>query len=737
MNRLKAVIYRIVADILPRVFFSSEFLDPTRRKSGKKILIACSYFWPSIGGVESRVEQFAAKLVDAGYDVSVITPDFPGRDSNTRNGVAILSIPARKRVYGLLRWPFAVRAAVTGDHYDVCILIQDPRGELLWCVENLPAHRRTRIFVQPIITAEGYDQWKHNKRFRSRLSRLLHVADVAVAMTRTGPDVRFMLGSGLSPICIPNATQKPEPEMGFREKYAIDAQAFVILHVANLWWYKNHCGLIDALNLIPASWKLVLIGNPTTEADCARAVSEKLAKRPEILHLSGLDRHDVSSAMAAADMVVLSSFGEGSPNTILEAMAHGKPWLATPLCGGASDNAGGIICPVGEFNNFVALLYENEELRHDLGRIGYRHWHACFSWEHVIEGWIDLIESGEMKQNYVMPSSVAADMSHARAVIQQALRSGFGNGCEMWPGGMATGTPATSVVNIGMITCNRLDFTRQAIEALAMVDAGYRFVLTVVDNGSADGTRDFLQELHLRGVVKNLVLLAENIGVAKASNLAWSLVPEAGYYLKLDNDIVIRKHGWLRDMVEVADRIAEAGAVAYNFEPASYPAVTLHGCGVRPKLDSNLGGACILIPRRTHELLGYWCEDYGLYGEEDADFGVRVECAGLFNLYMADEDVGLHLPSGRAARIGFGLRAKDGVEEIIHAEYRAWKDQARRKNMWYGAFESNLSGYTSGTRKLFLRSSFVDDWRERHSHDVALGPAGAATAFPGSGTGQG
>ena len=86
------------------------------------------------------------------------------------------------------------------------------------------------------------------------------------------------------------------------------------------------------------------------------------------------------------------------------------------------------------------------------------------------------------------------------------------------------------------------------------------------------------------------MLLDENVGVAKASNLAWSLEPEAAYYLKLDNDIVVGEAGWLGNMVKVVDNIPEAGAVAYNFEPQSYPLVSFHGMKVRPKIDGNLGG---------------------------------------------------------------------------------------------------------------------------------------------------
>ncbi len=134
-------------------------------------------------------------------------------------------------------------------------------------------------------------------------------------------------------------------------------------------------------------------------------------------------------------------------------------------------------------------------------------------------------------------------------------------------------------------------------------------------------------------------------------------------------------------MVDVIDRIPELGAIAYNFEPVNYPIREIRGLPIRPKMG-NLNGACTLIPKRTHQMLGFWCEDYGLYGEEDADYGLRIQLQGLQNAYMEDEQVGLHLPAGRAAHIdAHTLKATDGIEEEIHAEYRAFKDQSRRKNV--------------------------------------------------------
>jgi GT2 family glycosyltransferase/Flp pilus assembly protein TadD/glycosyltransferase involved in cell wall biosynthesis len=266
-------------------------------------------------------------------------------------------------------------------------------------------------------------------------------------------------------------------------------------------------------------------------------------------------------------------------------------------------------------------------------------------------------------------------------------------------------------VNICMVTYNRLEYTRRAIAGL-LKHTRYPHVITVVDNASRDGTSAYLQDLKAKGIIKNLILLDENVGIAKASNLAWSQEPSAEFYLKFDNDIVIQKPDWLEKMVGVLDAIPQIGVVGYNFEPVSYPLETKNGVSVRIKPKGNIGGACVMIPKRTQRRLGFWCEDYGLYSEEDADYGVRVAVDGLLNAYMPDEDIGIHLPSGKAAAIdGASLTASDHGETAEQPEYRRWKDDQRRKAVHGGKFRSNVSAYSTRARDLFVDSEFVKTYK--------------------------
>jgi len=256
-------------------------------------------------------------------------------------------------------------------------------------------------------------------------------------------------------------------------------------------------------------------------------------------------------------------------------------------------------------------------------------------------------------------------------------------------------------VNICMVTFNRLEFTQKAIHSIVEYTR-YPYVLTVIDNNSNDGTKEYLLDLKKKEIIDNLILIEENIGVAKASNIGWLLVPEADYYMKFDNDIVIEKYNWLTNMVRVINIVKELGMIGYNFEIATYPLIQKEGENIRVKDGTSLGGACVLIPKRTRDLLGYWSEEYGLYGEEDADYGERVNQSNLLNAYMDDEDIGIHLPAGKAALIDeVSYDAADGVEESLHRDYRTWKDQMRRENVANRAFLNNIWAYKMGHKSLY------------------------------------
>jgi glycosyltransferase involved in cell wall biosynthesis len=253
-------------------------------------------------------------------------------------------------------------------------------------------------------------------------------------------------------------------------------------------------------------------------------------------------------------------------------------------------------------------------------------------------------------------------------------------------------------VNITMVTYDRAEFTRRSIDSIAAT-AGHPYLLTVVDNGSRDGTVELLREFHAKGSIHRLILNTVNKGVAYAANQGWSAI-SSSHYMKIDNDIVFTRTGWLQALVKACESLPDIGAVGYSFETTSYPLEVIGGVPVRPK-DGNLGGAAIMIPESTHRLVGFWCEDYFPYGEEDLDMEVRLRLLGLRSYYMEDEDVGLHLPEGKASPI-----IDEGRQSVFDEDdvaYRAQKDRWRALHSGpRGLRRINESLYRRGLRSLYV-----------------------------------
>lgn len=246
------------------------------------------------------------------------------------------------------------------------------------------------------------------------------------------------------------------------------------------------------------------------------------------------------------------------------------------------------------------------------------------------------------------------------------------------------------VVNIVVVTYNRWDYSEQCLPNIRETASDkIPYTITVVDNGSSDGTPEKLKEMYKDGIIDNLVLLKENIGVAKAQNIGWQLNIDAPYYAKIDNDVLFEKKGWLDGVINTFTKSTGVGALGYQCteDNANYPISSENGVSYRVK-NGNIGGACFFVPKHVNEELGFWCEDFGKYGEEDADYGMRITVSSRKNCYMVDRTIMKHLPE------------KD-------KEYRKFKDDERDENM-KGDFWKMIGEYKSGQRPLKIDSNILE-----------------------------
>ncbi len=213
-------------------------------------------------------------------------------------------------------------------------------------------------------------------------------------------------------------------------------------------------------------------------------------------------------------------------------------------------------------------------------------------------------------------------------------------------------------IHVSLITWNRLSLTRLCLESLLrLTPSGYE--LTIVDNGSSDGTRQYLEAVAGQNTHIHLKALERNMGLCVASNLAWDDAADADCCVKLDNDLEILSPDWLDRLTAVFEDASDVGMAAYRLCPwhgRSEKTLPLRGGGTAD-LTTVCGGGCVAISRAAHERLGFWNEGYGLYGHEDQDYSWRAAKAGYALATLS--------PDGYLRHMGYNNGAVDaGIEAI-------------------------------------------------------------------------
>lgn len=139
----------------------------------------------------------------------------------------------------------------------------------------------------------------------------------------------------------------PQDRAAARAALGLDADAELVVYVGRLVPEKGLRELLDATATLAASrprLQLALVGDGPMRAE----LDARVAAAPHRLHLPGAqDAQAVARWMAAADLVTLPSYSEGHPNVLVEALACGRPVVATPVGGipEVVDAASGLLVP--------------------------------------------------------------------------------------------------------------------------------------------------------------------------------------------------------------------------------------------------------------------------------------------------------------------------------------------------------------------------------------------------------
>ena len=152
-----------------------------------------------------------------------------------------------------------------------------------------------------------------------------------ILQTRLLPRARvFAVHNGMSA----QKMDVPESDAAARRaEFGVSPSEILIVSVARLVWFKGLDNLVSAMPLLLAKCpgvRIVVAGDGPLRDELARQ-AEDLGVGGR-LELAG-ERRDIPAILAAADIFVLPSVSEGLPISIMEAMAAGKPVVATDVGG--------------------------------------------------------------------------------------------------------------------------------------------------------------------------------------------------------------------------------------------------------------------------------------------------------------------------------------------------------------------------------------------------------------------
>lgn len=182
---------------------------------------------------------------------------------------------------------------------------------------------------------------------------------------------------------VPNCVEVPEtlPEPADLTDLGIPAGAPLVGSIGNLRRIKNHEHFVDAmavvLDRVPAARGIVVGQALASEPEYRQSLEERIRARglEGKVVLAGF-REDVGAVLQRLSVLCLTSHSEGSPNSVLEAMAAGRPVAAVDVGGVGElvrDGVNGALVPPGDaeaLGNVLARLLEEPDKAEALGRKG-------------------------------------------------------------------------------------------------------------------------------------------------------------------------------------------------------------------------------------------------------------------------------------------------------------------------------------------------------------------------------
>ncbi len=276
---------------------------------------------------------------------------------------------------------------------------------------------------------------------------------------------------------------------------------------------------------------------------------------------------------------------------------------------------------------------------------------------------------------------------------------------------------------ISYVTFNRLGLTvRNLASILQSTDD---FEMHIVDNGSIDGTWEYIQSLKDKRI-KSKTNVAVNAGQIYGINLNLMRRKPEQYFITIDNDVYIETKDWISRFMKVFNTFPEVGllgVVKGDPYPVFYPPVILKSrAGVQylelmhstPELGWDfVPGCCQCLRPELIDQLGYWSEE-NYAGEEE--ISLRVNNYSSFQAGFVPE-ISIKMPQTLdCAQCQFNSGCtlnRPGETCFSIYKKRYFNDAFKNKFKW--KFEETVKDMRNGKRQVYCASSLDADSVEDHA----------------------
>jgi GT2 family glycosyltransferase/tetratricopeptide (TPR) repeat protein len=242
------------------------------------------------------------------------------------------------------------------------------------------------------------------------------------------------------------------------------------------------------------------------------------------------------------------------------------------------------------------------------------------------------------------------------------------------------------LASIIILCCNELEYTRRCLESV-LRHSRPPFELILVDNGSTDGTPEYLEAVRGRAGPARVEVIHNEKNVGFPAGCNQGLARAGGRYVVFLNNDTVVTDGWLYGVIRWAlqdwPRVGMVGAVTNASRPPQQIPVDytsldgLEAFAARRRQDfagqalrvQRLTGFCLLARREVLDRIGGFDEQFGVGFFDDDDLSVRALKAGF--LLLAALDVFVH-HFGSRTFTGLGIDCTKQLKENFDLFHAKW-----------------------------------------------------------------